>query len=72
MTRFGYLRSISKKGCSSDNSACVCFFGTLKNEFYYVKDWAIVKREVFIDELNKYLNWFVNKRNKEIKLFELS
>ena len=61
MTRFGYLRSISKKGCSSDNSACVCFFGTLKNEFYYAKDWAIVKREVFIDE---YIYWYNHDRIK--------
>ena len=65
MTKYGYIRSMSKKGCSPDNSACEGFFGTLKNEFYYAKNWATVKREVFIKELNKYLNWFVTKRIKK-------
>ena len=28
-------RSMSKKGCSPDNSACEGFFGRLKNEMFY-------------------------------------
>ena len=30
---------MSKKGCSPDNSACEGFFGRLKNEFFYYRDW---------------------------------
>jgi transposase InsO family protein/transposase-like protein len=31
----GLVNSMSKKGCSPDNSACEGFFGRLKNEFFY-------------------------------------
>jgi transposase InsO family protein/transposase-like protein len=31
----GLTRSMSKKGCSPDNSACEGFFGRLKNEMFY-------------------------------------
>lgn len=36
----GFIRSMSKKGCSPDNSACEGFFGRLKNEFFYGRDWT--------------------------------
>ena len=32
---------MSKKGCSPDNSACEGFFGRLKNEMSYQRDWTI-------------------------------
>jgi putative transposase len=35
MTAAGLTRSMSKKGCSPDNSACEGFFGRLKNEMFY-------------------------------------
>jgi putative transposase len=35
MERAGLTRSMSKKGCSPDNSACEGFFGRLKNEMFY-------------------------------------
>lgn len=65
MNDFGYLRSMSKKGCSPDNSACEGFFGTLKNEFYYSRNWNLVTADEFIIELEKYLDWFCNKRIKK-------
>lgn len=34
MKEYDYKRSMSKKGCSSDNSMCEGFFGTIKNEFF--------------------------------------
>lgn len=34
MDKYGYIRSMSKKSCSPDNSACEGFFGTIKNEFF--------------------------------------
>ena len=39
MNKAGFIKSISKKGCSLDNSACDGFFGMLKNEMFYGKDW---------------------------------
>ena len=35
MNKAGLTRSMSKKGCSPDNSACEGFFGRLKNEMFY-------------------------------------
>ena len=71
MDKYGFVRSMSKKGCSADNSMCEGFFGTIKNEFFYSKDWSKTKCDEFIIELNKYLNWFKNKRIK-LRLFNLS
>lgn len=31
----GFARSMSKKGCSPDNSACEGLFGRMKNEMFY-------------------------------------
>lgn len=64
MDKFGYTRSMSKKGCSPDNSMCEGFFGTIKNEFYYPYDWTETTCSDFIDKLNKYLKWFTEKRIK--------
>lgn len=58
------VRSMSKKGCSPDNSACEGFFGRLKNEMFYNKKWSNVEISEFIDELNSYINWYNNKRIK--------
>lgn len=57
-------RSMSKKGCSPDNSACEGFFGHLKNEMFYGRPWADVMQEEFIDELNEYLIWYNETRIK--------
>ena len=65
MDKYGYIRSMSKKGCSPDNSACEGFFGTIKNEFFYPRDWRLITTDQFIVELEKYLNWFCNKRIKK-------
>lgn len=35
----GLVRSMSRKGCSPDNSACEGFFGRLKNEMFYGRSW---------------------------------
>ncbi len=35
----GFIRSMSKKGCTADNSACEGFFGRLKNEMFYYHSW---------------------------------
>ena len=62
---YDYKRLMSKKGCSPDNSMCEGFFGTIKNKFFYAKDWKNTTCDDFIVELEKYLNWFKNKRTKK-------
>ena len=57
-------RSMSKKGCSPDNSACEGFFGRLKNEMFYCKSWIDISIDTFIHELNHYINWYNEKRIK--------
>jgi len=34
-----FARSMSHKACSPDNAACEGFFGRLKNELFYPRDW---------------------------------
>ena len=53
-----------KKGCSPDNSACEGFFGRLKNEFYYHRDWRNTSVEDFIKQLSDYIIWYNSKRIK--------
>lgn len=65
MDKFGYKRSMSKKGCSPDNAMCEGFFGTIKNEFFYSKDRKNTTCDDFIFELDRYLIWFKNKRIKK-------
>ena len=50
---------------SPDNSMCEGFFGTIKNEFFYPNNWKYTTCDDFITELEKYLNWFKNKRIKK-------
>ncbi len=64
-------RSMSKKGCSPDNSACEGFFGRLKNEMFYNRNWDKIGIEEFIDELNEYINWY-NKIRIKVSLGGLS
>lgn len=64
MNKAGLIRSMSKKGCTPDNSACEGFFGLLKNEFFYNQDWSDVSIEKFIDTLDAYLVWYNEKRIK--------
>lgn len=58
------IRSMSKKACSPDNAAMEGFFGRLKNEFYYYKDWSSTTPEEFIAELYDYLEYYSERRLK--------
>ena len=60
----GLTRSMSKKGCSPDNSACEGFFGRLKNEMFYFKDWAGVSISQFMGILDEYIHWYNERRIK--------
>ncbi len=57
-------RSMSKKGCTSDNAACEGFFGRLKNEMYYNRSWSDVGIQGFMDEVDEYITWYNQKRIK--------
>ena len=56
---------MSAKGCSPDNSACEGFFGRLKNEFFYHRDWDSVTVEEFMSLLDGYLVYYNEERPKE-------
>ncbi len=61
----GLIRSMSKKGCSPDNSACEGFFGRLKNEFFYNRKWNNTTAQDFMKQLNDYIIWYNEKRIKQ-------
>lgn len=64
MENANLIRSMSKKGCSPDNSACEGFFGRLKNEMFYGHSWEGVSIEQFIEYLDSYIRWYTQKRIK--------
>lgn len=64
MDSAGLVRSMSKKGCSPDNSACEGFFGRLKNEMFYNRNWSGVSIEEFCALLDDYIYWYNEKRIK--------
>lgn len=63
--RNAVTRSMSKKGCSPDNSACEGLFGRMKNEFFYYRDWTGVSAEEFTERLDKWLRYYNDERIKE-------
>ncbi len=65
------IRSMSRKGCSPDNSACEGFFGRLKTELFYPRDWRSTTIEQFIQVVDSYIRWYNEKRIK-ISLGSLS
>lgn len=64
MENAGLTRSMSKKGCSPDNSACEGFFGHLKTEMFYNKNWNDTTLEDFIQEVDQYMRWYRSDRIK--------
>lgn len=59
------MRSMSRKGCSPDNSAMEGFFGRLKNEFFYGRDWDGVSISEFTSMLDGYMRYYRDVRIKE-------
>lgn len=63
MTRAENLtRSMSKKGCLPDNSACEGFFGRLKNEMFYFRSWPDTAELEAV--VNEYIEFYNNERIK--------
>ena len=65
MDNAGLIRSMSKKGCSPDNSACEGFFGRMKNEMFYGRIWTDVSIDDFIGQIDSYINWYNTERIKQ-------
>lgn len=58
------IRSMSRKACSPDNAACEGFFGRLKTEMFYPRNWRSTTIEQFIQALDSYIRWYNEKRIK--------
>jgi len=58
------VRSMSRKACSPDNAACEGFFGRLKNELFYSRDWLATTIEEFVAALDSYICWYNEARIK--------
>ncbi len=59
------VRSMSRKACSPDNAACEGFFGRLKNELFYSRDWLSTTIEEFVATLDRYIRWYNEERIKQ-------
>jgi putative transposase len=64
-------RSMSRKGCTADNAACEGFFGRLKTELFYHRDWKTTTIEQFVEVVDSYIHWY-NKKRIKISLGSLS
>ena len=58
------IRSMSRKGCSPDNAACEGFFGRLKTELFYPRNWQDISVDQFIQIVDSYIRWYNEKRIK--------
>lgn len=58
------VRSMSRKGCSPDNAACEGFFGRLKTELFYPRNWQHASIEQFIHAVDSYIRWYNHSRIK--------
>ena len=59
-------RSMSRKGCTPDNAACEAFFGRLKIEFFYARQWTGTMMEQFIAELDAYIRWVQPNTHQDV------
>lgn len=60
----GATRSMSRRGTCPDNARAEGFFGTIKQEFPYSREWAGVTRDEFCAQLDDYMRWYVRGRPK--------
>ena len=62
--KYGITRSMSKKGCSPDNSAMEGCFGRLKVEMFYGRRWSGWTIEEFMGAVDDCIHWYNEKRIK--------
>jgi transposase InsO family protein/transposase-like protein len=60
----GLVRSMSRKATSPDNARAEGFFGRLKVEFFYGRDWRGASVRDFSEMLGSYLTWYRDVRIK--------
>ena len=48
-------RSMSRRGCSPDDSRTGGFFGTMRNETFHGRDWAGVTRDELVKRIDAYM-----------------
>ena len=58
------VRSMSRKGYTPDNAACEGFFGRLKIEMFFSRDWLSTTIEEFVAALDAYIRWYNDARIK--------
>lgn len=58
----GIQQSMSRKGNCLDNSVMENFFGLLKSELFYLREFDSI--DEFTEELVKYIDYYNNKRIK--------
>lgn len=58
----GIVQSMSRKGNCLDNAMMENFFGLMKNELLYLRQWDCIKQ--FKEELKKYIDYYNNDRIK--------
>ena len=66
-----FIRSMSRKGYSPDNAACEGFFGRLKTELFYPRNWQSTTVEQLMQALDSYIRWY-NEKPIKISLGSLS
>jgi transposase InsO family protein len=62
---------MSRKGYSPDNAPCEGFFGRLKTELFYPRNWQSTTIEQFIQAVDSYIRWY-NEQRIKISLGSLS
>jgi putative transposase len=64
MGEAGLMRPMSRKACSPDSAACEGFFGRLKNELFYARNWINTTINEFIADVDAYIRWYNEVRIK--------
>lgn len=64
MEKAGLRRSMSRKGCSPDNSAMEGFLGRMKTEATYPEHWERLTVEQVISRTLEYITWYNTTRIK--------
>ena len=62
--RLFVYRKIFRGYNKHDNSACEGFFGRLKNEMFYGRNWNHASIDSFIHKLDEYIHWYNETRIK--------
>lgn len=52
------VRPMSRKGCSPDNAACEGFFGRMKIEMFFSRNWLSATIEELVAAFDAYIYWY--------------